>query len=299
MSDKFKQEDGIERIPSEEHDQESTPPSYDIASYPTDYTLEVLVDLHRRGVIVIPSYQRKFVWTIKQSSRLIESFLLGLPVPPIFLYMEPESKNRLLVVDGHQRLMSIVYFFEGYFGPAVRKKRSEFRLVSLNEGSAYADKRYVDLRDTDEPSFNKFNATTLRSFVIRQLDPHDNTSMFQIFERLNTGGTQLAGQEIRNCIYHGPFNEMLVKLNKMPEWRRVFGKLHEDKRQRDVELILRFLALHDDVKDYYRPMKDFLSGYMQKHQSDEKGCARCENLFIDTTKAILWSEPLQLDSWGC
>ncbi|HUT74437.1 MAG TPA: DUF262 domain-containing protein [Armatimonadota bacterium] len=287
MTDHFKQDDGIERILSEQEDRDSTPVTYDIATYPADYTLQGIVDLYRNNSILIPPYQRKFVWSIKQSSRLIESFLLGLPVPAIFLYMEPESNNRLLVVDGQQRLLSIVYFFEGYFGPPVARRRSIFRLTGLNPSSPYSEKTYSDLSQTDEATYNRFNASVLRAFVIRQLRPRDNTSMFHLFERLNTGGTQLVGQEIRNCIYHGPFNDMLVKLNELAEWRLIFGKTLPDKRQRDIELILRFLALHHDAHRYDRPMKDFLSNYMRTHQSDQDASRAYTKLFANTTTAVL------------
>ena len=76
------------------------------------------------------------------------------------------------------------------------------------------------------------------------------------------------GQEIRNCIYRGPFNDLLGNLNCDRSWRRVFGKASEDKRQRDVELVLRFLALREDSRLYKKPMKDFLSAFMDRHRHD-------------------------------
>ena len=102
--------------------------------------------------------------------------------------------------------------------------------------------------------------------MVRQLDPNDTTSAYHIFERLNTGGTHLVSQEIRNCIYRGPFNDLLGGLNTEPSWRRVFGKPGEDKRQRDVEIVLRFLALREDAASYRKPMKDFLSTFMDRHR---------------------------------
>ena len=105
-----------------------------IVTYPADYTLEVLIGKFNKTILV-PGFQRKYVWTIKQASRLIESFLLGLPVPAIFLYVDP-VKNTYLVVDGQQRLMSIAYFFDGYFGePDGKGNRAIFRLQGLNDKS--------------------------------------------------------------------------------------------------------------------------------------------------------------------
>lgn len=104
--------------------------TYEIAAYPADYTLGVLDQMWKDKDIVVPSFQRKFVWTMKQSSLLIESLLMGLPVPQAFFFVQPDSRN--LVIDGLQRIMSIVYFFSGYFGEeSYQGKKSVFRLTGL------------------------------------------------------------------------------------------------------------------------------------------------------------------------
>ena len=87
---------------------------YDIASYPSDLTLSVIHEMWKNGDIEIPQFQREFVWTIRQSSLLIDSFLSGLPVPQLFFYIDDENKN--LVVDGQQRILSVIFYFEGFFG---------------------------------------------------------------------------------------------------------------------------------------------------------------------------------------
>ena len=121
---------------AEEIDEELVNIEYDITSYPSDYTLKGLYEMFCDGDIAIPDYQRGFVWSIKQSSLLIESFLIGLPVPPIFLYIDDENKN--LVIDGQQRLMSIVYFIKGYFGEEDKMgKRQVFKLSGLKENNKY------------------------------------------------------------------------------------------------------------------------------------------------------------------
>ena len=97
---------------------------------------------------------------------------------------------------------------------------------------------------------------------MQQLDPNDDTSIYHIFERLNTGGTFLANQEIRNCVYRGTFNELLQELNTVPAWRSIIGKSVPDSRQKDVELILRFFSLLEH-NCYQKPMKDFLSKFMK------------------------------------
>ncbi len=260
-------ESGLENIESEEKDLDASPPFYEIVTFPADYTLEVLVAKFNKSQIKVPGFQRKFVWTLPQASKLIESFLLGLPVPAVFLYTDPED-NTFQVIDGQQRLLSIVYFFEGYFGPSSKSgKRTIFSLKGLNEKSPYLNKTYEQLAETDEAAVNQLNDSVLRAFVIKQLNPSDATSIFHIFERLNTGGTQLVSQEIRNCVYHGPFNDLLIDLNSNANWRKLFGKTAIDRRQRDIELILRFLALRFDTQTYEKPMKDFLSSFMKNHRS--------------------------------
>ena len=256
---RHKDDAGIEVLESELQDQDSIPAMYKVVTYPADYTLEGLVTQFDKKLIEFPSFQRKFVWTHKQASRLIESFLLGLPVHAIFLYKDKEEKQH--VIDGQQRLRSIFYFFKGHFGEELKGKKTIFRLIGLDENSPYVNKTYKDLEDNDPASFNRLNNSVLRSFVIQQLDPADNSSIYHIFERLNTGGTLLVGQEIRNCVYAGDFNNLLLKLNKNETWREIFGKKTEDTRLRDVELILRFFALLRSKK-YSKPMKTFLNNFM-------------------------------------
>lgn len=259
--------EGTEVNDSEIDDLESVPSTYDVITYPADFTLEGLVAKYNKKTMIVPGFQRNFVWNIKQASRLIESFLLGLPVPAIFLFTDDE-KNEQLVIDGQQRLKTLVYFFEGFFGePTPTGRRKVFQLTGLNEQSPFHNKTYKDLEETNEAAFNKLNDSVLRAFVVKQLTPNGNTSIYHIFERLNTGGTQLVGQEIRNCVYHGPFNELLCELNSLDEWRRVFGSSVLHKRQKDVELILRFLAFHYNGDLYQRPIKDFMSNFMAEHQN--------------------------------
>jgi hypothetical protein len=282
-------------IASEEKDRVSSPPSYEVVTYPADFTLEVLVSKLKGDPpeIDIPGFQRRFVWTQAQASKLIESFLLGLPVPPIFVFTDPG--NIQMVVDGQQRLKSIGYFFEGYFGPEDKGRRPVFRLTGLNEESPYYNLSRKDL-ERDHPSvFRKLKDSVLRAFVIKQLNPSDTTCVYHVFERLNTGGTLLKGQEIRNCVYAGRFNDLLIELNETASWREIFGKKEGDKRQRDIELVLRFLALLHNATSYKKPMKDFLSEFMKAHQAHqqlldtraEKELVRFRRQFSATADAVL------------
>ncbi|MGD0282298.1 MAG: DUF262 domain-containing protein [Dissulfurispiraceae bacterium] len=241
---------------------------YDIATYPSDNTLEVLHKMWGDGKkdITIPDFQRGFVWTIQQSSKLIESFLIGLPVPPIFFYIDKENKN--LVVDGQQRILSIMFFYEGYFGHASPKgKRQIFKLTGLNRKSPFYNKTFSELTDTEQ---RKINGSVLRAINIRQLSPkEENTSIYHIFERLNTGGTPLTSQEIRNVVFRGPFLNKLKVLNDDANWRLIIGKKTPDKHQKDVELILRVFGLAHHLKEYDKPMTEFLNKTARRHKDSE------------------------------
>ncbi len=248
----------IEKIASEEEDKEIGVPIYKIVSYPSDPTLEVLDEKWKREEILVLGFQRRWVWSHAQASKLIESFLLGLPVPAIFVYREPSQKQ--VVIDGQQRLRTMHGFFSGKLPDG-----GDFFLKGVSprwEGKFY---------DTlEEPDRIRFRDSVLRVVIVEQLDPQDRTSIYHIFERLNTSGTVLTPQEVRNCVYHGPFNDLLIELNKDTTWRSIFGSGRPDTRMRDIEVIVRFLALFEDSDSYTKPMKQFLNSFMGRHQWDSE-----------------------------
>lgn len=239
---------------------------FDISVAPSDPSLELLSSQIERGDIIVPFYQRKFVWKIEQSSRLIESFLMGLPVPQVFLYENDEGQ--LEVIDGQQRLMSVKYFIEGYFGePDDKGNRRVFRLKGLSERSEFNGKRFDDL----PPKYQrKLRNSTLRAINIRQLTPSGSgDSVFHIFERLNTGGTQLKPQEIRNAVYRGEIVDRLWTLNGNDDWQSILGLKKPDKNQKDVELVLRLLSLYRSWGTYEKPMLTHLNKFMKKNRDFE------------------------------
>lgn len=257
---------------------------YDIATYPSDFTLSIIHKMWHNGDILIPEFQREFVWKIEQSSLLIESFLVGLPVPSVFFYVDEENKN--LVIDGQQRILSTVYFFDGYFGEeSIHGKRRVFRLMGLDERNKYHNLRFEDLSESDQ---RKLQNAVLRAINVRQLSPdEENTSIYHIFERLNTGGTVLKPQEIRNCVFRGEFVTILRELNQDPNWRKLIGKQIKDKHQRDIELILRMFALSRQWKTYEKPMKEYLNIVMKRNRkAQSKSMKRFINLFPKTCDGI-------------
>ncbi len=267
----------IEEIPSEQEDEESELPIFKIAAYPADPTLEVLYQKWQRNEMSIESFQRGWVWKTVQASRLIDSFLLGLPVPPIFVYKEPRSQ-KWIIIDGQQRLRTICGFFEGKL-----PNGGNFYLRGVSP--QWEGKYYTNLDETDRI---RFRDAVLRVIIVEQQDPKDDTSIYHIFERLNTGGTQLKAQEVRNCVYHGPFNDFLRELNKDGTWREIGGVENADPRMRDIELIVRFLALLERGDSYEKSMKQFLNRYMKRHQKVTK-IEPYAKVFLDTANKVIKS----------
>jgi uncharacterized protein with ParB-like and HNH nuclease domain len=173
-----------------------------------------------------------------------------LPVPGVFLYKERSTK-KLLVIDGQQRIYSAIRFFKGQFDERT------FRLKSVN--SKWEGKTFDELETSDQ---YELKDAVLRATVVQQLDPADDSSIYKIFERLNTGGMNLNPMEIRKCVDYSEYYRLLEKLNGFDAWRRILGNKKLDKRLRDVELVLRLLALREGWKKYVKPMKRFLDKFM-------------------------------------
>lgn len=248
---------------------------YSITSYGVDYPVDSLVKRLEAGDIIVPKFQRQYVWKLTQASRFIESLMLGLPVPGIFLSKEIDTR-KLLVIDGQQRLLTLHYFYTGIFADTGR----EFALRGVQ--NEFKNLTYKRMRDEDR---RKLDDSIIHATIVQQEEPgNDNSSVYHIFERLNTGGTLLTPQEIRACVNHGSFNELLSQLNQNSSWRSVFGQ--ESARMRDRELILRFLALFDMSQEYEPTMNDFLNTYMSKKSNlDQQEADRLGNIFnssIDT-----------------
>lgn len=264
--------------------EDEVPVAYDIATYPSDFTLQGIVDMWDQKGITIPEFQREYVWSIRQASLLIDSFLLGLPVPPVFFYIDDENKN--LVIDGQQRILTIVYYFGGYFGNEnFQGRRQVFRLQGLDERDQFYRKRFEDLSESHQ---RKLKNSVLRAINIRQLAPSEgNTSIYHIFERLNTGGTPLRPQEIRNVVFRGKIVDLLRELNRDPSWRTILGTSNYNKHQTDVELVLRILALSYTAAKYEKPMKEYLNQAMKRNRDgDTPGVNRFQERFPRAAKLI-------------
>jgi len=215
-----------------------------------------LHDRYKRGKLILqPDFQRQFVWDRKKSSRLIESILLSVPLPIIYLSEQPDGKE--YVIDGQQRLTSLFAFIDGKF-PA----GDEFRLIGLNPYKELNKQTFSELKEEYQ---DKVLHYTLRSVTL--LKQSNSDLKFEIFERLNTGSEPLNDQELRNCVYRGSYNRLLKDLAADSDFRGLLGLKTTDRRLKDVELALRFAAFfHGTYLKYQPPMKRFFNNDMEKFQ---------------------------------
>ncbi len=239
----------------DEQDEEIASVQYEISTYGADYTVDGLVKRLQKGDIFIPDFQRDYVWNLAEASRLVESLLLGLPIPGVFLAKESEG-NKLLIIDGQQRLKSLQFFYEGFFNPKEDKKTKRiFKLTKVQK--RFEGLTYETLPENDRI---KLDDSVIHATIIKQETPDDdNTSIYHVFERLNNGGKKLAPQEIRTAIYYGAFNDLIDELNEYKDWREMFGPISS--RLKDRELILRFFAVLHWSGKYAKPMVEFLNRY--------------------------------------
>jgi len=245
-----------------------------------DFDISGLVRRLKDGDIVIPrfepdeasglsveGFQRQRVWTTARMEQLVESLLLGWPIPSIFLVLEPDQ--RYLVLDGQQRLITLQAFYEGSF-PNGR----EFKLKDVAEHLQNAT--YSTL---NKESRRRLNNTFIQAIVIEPQGDEGRDSVYRLFGRLNSGGVILTAQEIRVALYRGPLINWIRDLNHDGAWRSLFGAVH--RQLKDHELILRVLAMRQVVAQidgawsdekvlravYKPPMSQFLNNFLQEHRN--------------------------------
>ncbi|MER6591574.1 DUF262 domain-containing protein [Micromonospora purpureochromogenes] len=248
----------------EEPEAEARPVSYS----GTDFDVEGLVRRLRRGDIVIPRFgdeaveietdrfQRSFVWRRPQMDRFIESLLLEYPIPGIILVQQVDK--RYLVLDGQQRLNTLAEFYRGMH------REREFSLVNV------ADRFRGLTYETLPPELRRTLDNTFIQATIVKTDGSTGSldAVYQVFERLNSGGTQLTPHEIRVALYAGDFVALLGRLNDEPAWRKLYG--NKSPRLRDQELVLRILALYVSAATYRRPLKTFLNDFVGEYRDTTK-----------------------------
>ncbi len=221
-----------------------------------DLPVETLVSWVNRGKLNLqPDFQRSFVWTIGRASRLIESILLEIPIPVI--YVAEERTRTYSVVDGQQRLTSICSFVNGKYPHGQVFKLSGLQVLTELNRKTF-NNLDVELQET-------ILNCILRLIVI-QADS-DPDVKFEVFERLNLGAEKLNDQEVRNCVYRGSYNQLLHDLARNPFLLKIMGADVPHMRMVDRQLILRFFAMWRNTHLKYKgPMKRFLNSEMEKHR---------------------------------
>lgn len=221
-----------------------------------DRGLSELNRWYERGRLILnPEWQRDFVWDKKRSSRLIESFLIDLPIPVVYLALNNEGKYE--VIDGLQRLTSVFRFFKNEYelrGLEIKQELNGFKFEALPENLQA-----------------KLEDSTIRTFELPPSTPQD--LMFVIFERLNTGGMTLTDMEIRNCLYRGSLNDLIRDLAKFDEFIRCVNQKNIQNRMKDRLLVLRFLAFYEmTYKKAKRGLKSFFNEFFETYRnpSDRK-----------------------------
>jgi hypothetical protein len=238
-----------ENVTDDAEDEQRQPVKFNITAFGADPSVFDLVRRLEKERLVAPPFQRAYVWSVRDASRFIESLLMGLPVPGLFVFRDVE-KEKDLIIDGQQRLLTLKYFADGII------RNQPFKLVDVAE--PWNGKLFNDLDDLDK---SRIEESTIHVTYFKQDHPQENDrSIYEVFERINTGGLKLSAQEIRTCVSHGAFVELLNKLNSLKSWRQIYGP--QSPRLKDVELILRFLAFNFKRENYKRPMRRFLDDFL-------------------------------------
>ena len=226
-----------------------------------DWTVETIVRQIEQGNIDLdPDFQRRNAWQDDRRSRLIESFVLNFPVPQVVLAEHPEKKKSFIVIDGKQRLMTIAGFyldsFRAYWNKPVMRG---LKLLTKLNGMSIDDLRN-SLIFKDE--LRQLENADIRTTVIADFE--DDGTLYDIFYRLNTGSVPLSSQELRQVLHRGPFSKHLIDATDLenPLWA-VLGLDGPDPRLRDVELVLRMVALLAFSSEYKGNLKPFLDNVMR------------------------------------
>lgn len=279
-----KEKDYIEEIQSEIDDDYSDDSLFNISSWGADLSFRELISMYEEDELVKPELQRKYVWDKVEASRFIESILLGLPVPSVFL---AQSGSQKLIVDGYQRIMTVYDYMRGIFST----DKKVFRLSNSEKINArWRNKAFSELSTDDQ---RKIKSTTIHAIIFEQKKPeNDGTSLYQVFERINTSGRTLTPQEIRNCVYQGSFNTMLFEINENKTWRELFGTEEADSRMRDLEYILRFFTMKTgdilDTESKQISLKKALNDFMKTHKEDSPADIQRFKDEFDTTVQLVY-----------
>lgn len=252
----------LENDTFEEDDSTELPPQ-DVVAYNELRSCADLFRMYKDGTLEIqPIFQREIVWKEPAQTRFVDSLVKQLPIPSMCFSLDHKSQ-KWQVIDGLQRMFTIIRFLTG----------SGWTLSKLDDIDQKLSGKPISLisdRKSDLYSYySRVENLTLPTTVLRcdYLKKSHLNYIFTIFHRLNSGGSKLNNQEIRNCIYSGPFNNFLKELDANPIWMRI-NKMEEASgyRYTKQELILRFFAFHDMYESYRGRLAKFLNEYMAEYR---------------------------------
>jgi len=241
-----------------------------------DYNLGTLTDLiQTKAIDLSPAYQRRFRWDEVRQSKLIESFLMNVPVPPIFL--NEDRYGQYSVIDGKQRLNAIFEFLRG------RLRLKGLEIFSDINGKSF-DSLPLELQTVIK------TRPTLRAVII--LRQSDEDVKFEVFQRLNSGGVLINPQEIRNSTYPGPLNDMILDLSINKKFHALLGIKVKEKsaiyqEMRDAELVLRYLTLRENWEDFSGGIKRAMDHYMSSNaKMNPEKIEEARNDFLQTLDIV-------------
>lgn len=225
-----------------------------------------------------PSYQRRVVWSNADRSRFIDSLSKRLPIPSLCISV---SNEKYEVIDGQQRIATIVAFLEEATNP--EKDWSLSQLCDIDP--LLSGKKVSEIRKNSPEIYSRIrnNMIPITSVYCDYGKSNHLEYIYKIFHRLNTTGSALNNQEIRNCVYFGRFNNLLKELDKNSNWLQILPSIADNDRLKGQERILMFFAFYDQLDIYNGRLTTFLNQYMIAHKNDsEKDLSDKRDLFIKT-----------------
>jgi hypothetical protein len=234
----------------------------DIFVIPSDWTVSTLRQEMRDIIDLDPDFQRRSVWNLKSKSKFIESLALGIPIPQILLAESPESRNNYLVLDGKQRLLTIKEFFEGILTDGKR-----FIVEGLTDLPEMNGKDWQEIAARHGKLARSIEAALIRTAIIRGW--HNDNVLYEIFHRLNAGSVRLSPMELRMSLIRGPFiKEVVRRAGDIRSMQRMLNLSSPDKRMKDVEIAIRYMAFNDRTVTYRGNLKDFLDEFCRKQNKE-------------------------------
>lgn len=253
-----------------------------------DLSIKELISMVTEGIInIAPEYQRQFRWDTSHQSNLVESIFLGIPLPTLFMATNNDGSWEL--VDGVQRVSSIICFAGSEEDRKVINQEKALTLVGLKKIDKFNNKSFAELPMATQLNFklSSIKVTTLS-------DKSDLNVRFDLFERLNKGGVSLTDQEIRSCVYRGKFNDFIKEMSKNEDFKNcIYFTDNEKKNGTSEELVLRFFAYFENYNNFDHSVVDFLNKYME-NASERFSYEKNERVFRYVFKELNKALPMKI-----